>query len=249
MFKRGSQTEIIISFGIFIIFIILLFLVIKPIKFDEEKNFLLKHLEVELVNELESDLISTSFVNKTPLDKDTVDEKTCVKLLDIQEVQGLKVIVKNKNKIQIPAKHESGFLYVKSQKNDGSHEDFFNFYYSEFLTEDKNVLTDCEDFTNPDKYTLGLIKNLSFISYNKIQKLANEMENPAIYHAVKERLGVPDSNDFSFFLKNNSGEKLIITNNEKIPGSSVEVYTSEFPINYIDDNANINQGWINIQVW
>ena len=99
------------------------------------------------------------------------------------------------------------------------------------------------------EYKVGLIKNLKFISLSKTLKTKEDMENLANYNSLKAQLGIPNNNDFTFFLRNTNNEKIVNAENLKDIGSNVEIYTEEFPISYIDEKANIKQGWINIQVW
>ena len=238
--KRGSQLEVIISFGIFIIFIVLLFLVIRPSKFQNEKTSLVKDLESKIPNYLSTDLIITSFFNKSGFD----NTKTCFSIPNLPETVRLKVIVKDKDKNSIPAFVLGDKLFI------GKEDSFFNIYYNEKIDEKGFTIPDqgCDSLSIGD-YELGLIKNSSFISLNKTQKLRYDLEDPAIYNTLKRQLGVPDSSDFGFFLRTAGNEKIVYTDNRQKLGSNVEVYAEEFPISYIDGNANIKQGWINIQVW
>ena len=85
--------------------------------------------------------------------------------------------------------------------------------------------------------------------FNKTWDFKNDLETPARYNDLKRKFGVPDNSDFGFFLRTAENEKIVYTENKQKLGSNVEVYADEFQISYIDDKANVKQGWINIQVW
>ncbi len=231
--------EIIISFAIFFIFIILLFLVIRPSKFQSEKVSLVKHLESELSPYLSTSLIVTSIVNKTGT------SGTCFSIPNLPETKGLKVVVKDKDKKSVNAFVSSDSKLFVSQPAG-----FFNIYYNERLDEANFTISPpgCQNLTLAD-YQLGLINNLTFVSLNKTSQLAHDLGEPAVYNSIKTKFGVPANSDFGFFLRDAANEKIVYTENKEKLGSSVEVYAEEFPISYIDDKANLNQGWINIQVW
>ena len=64
-------------------------------------------------------------------------------------------------------------------------------------------------------------------------------------------LGVPSGNDFviGFIGFKDAGGEITWPDNYKEPPSDVNVYVGEFPIQYLDDEANIKIGFIVIKVW
>ena len=65
------------------------------------------------------------------------------------------------------------------------------------------------------------------------------------YINLRDELDVLPRHDFSFNFMYNNG--ILIGPNEKRVKKSV--YVKEIPIQYIDKNANINFGVINLKIW
>ena len=111
-----------------------------------------------------------------------------------------------------------------------------------------------------DDYSIGSINSGRYIFLHDLFKLKNYYENN--YEQLKEDFKIPPGNEFGFpetwretegeenmrdgfeFVQNN---KSIISADKKTKAENV--FADEFPVQYIDENADILSGFINMKVW
>ena len=91
--------------------------------------------------------------------------------------------------------------------------------------------------------TIKFFSTKNEIFETKVQSIIQQYTED--YNKVKKDLKIPQGSEFSFSFTNNSGE-IIGVEGKNI---STNVFAEEIPIRYIDMEANINYGFINIQVW
>ena len=241
MNKRGTHVGFVFSFMIFIFFLISLYVILEPkIKSEKSKEFILDYLENVLTKEASSKLtiavisINSNLINPTnPLDK-----KTCVNIEHPKEDLGLNSVVKDKNNNIIDSKSSSSYLTI-------SHQDktFFKIYYSkELFNEQTTAETDCNYLKKETDYSADTVKN-EYIFETKISEIKGRYETD--YEGLKDDLKMPNG-EFSFSLKDNN-EKNIISTPEK--QTTADIYVKEIPIQYVDKDANIKSGIMNIKVW
>jgi len=65
------------------------------------------------------------------------------------------------------------------------------------------------------------------------------------YESIKDELKIPPGSEFGFSLIY-SNQTRIGTEQKEI---STNIYSEEIPVQYVDRQANINSGFINILVW
>ncbi|MEK6884333.1 MAG: hypothetical protein AABY22_32175, partial [Nanoarchaeota archaeon] len=214
---------------------------IRPSKYNDERISLVNDLKISFSEYIQTNLTTTTII---PNPGSVDPGKTCFSIDNLPETIGLKTVVKSEDRQNIPAIISGNKLII------GAVGDLFYINYNQHLEEESFTIPaqGCDDLALGE-YKVGLIKNLKFISLSKTLKTKEDMENLANYNSLKAQLGIPNNNDFTFFLRNTNNEKIVNAENLKDIGSNVEIYTEEFPISYIDEKANIKQGWINIQVW
>ena len=246
--KRGSHIDIVISFVIFVVFLGFLYSIISPAKVQENKEAILNQLEKEIKDKLSADLTSSSI--NIPGDY-TWDCFQVEHPITFEE--GLNVIVKNEtNDVVKFASEESAGAIKKYLKIDGRPDmKSFKIYYSE---EEFNGLGLDEEncFENAGQFVLettdypikqvGLIRTEKYIFETKVRKA---FENKESYDEVKESLDVPYGSEFSFNFTFNDGTS-VAGENKKV---STNVYAREVPVQYINEEANITLGYLNIKVW
>jgi len=107
MNKRGSHVGIIASFTIFIMFLIGIYLVLDPVlRTQKDKQLLLDHLEIDLLNEF-SDNLTTAIISS--------EGGTCLNLNDSEVgISDEYAIVKDKNKVFISSVRSGNTLVISS---------------------------------------------------------------------------------------------------------------------------------------
>jgi len=227
--KRGSHVGIMLSFVIFVTFLIFLYTIIKPTT-QRDKQYLLDYLEKELKEKFSANLTTTSInINEE------INEK-CVDLKNLVNETGMisPIIIKDDSKKILAHKiSENDLLIEKSDDN------FFKIYYSKEFQEQEGLLENCQEANN---YIIGFEKTNEYIFEKKIIELINKN-----YDDLKKDLKIPEENEFSFSFTNSTDG--VIKTKGKNESLSVSIYAEEFIIQYVDEKANILPGSIKIKLW
>jgi len=238
-YKKGSHVGIVLSFVIFVTFLAFFYSIIEPtIQIDQTKQIILNYLEGELINNLSAELtITTVTVNKTIV-------QLCVELQDLMESLGTerKIIVRDNlgNRSQSFIRGQS--LQINRTRAD---ESFLKIYYSEEFNDLMNAPQPCPPALREEQgeYAIRLTKKENYVFESKINKTLDMYKTN--YEELKTQLNIPLGTEFGFSFINSTGG--IIKTDEK--NISTNVYVGEVAIQYIDSNANILHGFIDIKVW
>lgn len=250
MRKRGSHVGIALSFVIFITFLIFLYTIVEPsIRIQRDKESLLDYLKIELMERFSTNLTTATIsINRTWFVYD------CVKLINLTEeieVDSHLIVkdkLKNISKANI-SESDNTDLFI-DRKNE--EEVFFKIYNSkEFDALNETIITPCTElrkdetgwYGTPMGYSVGLIRSEQYLFEKKIRELIDQYEED--YDGLKSELKIPIGSEFGFNLIQ-SNETKIGTEEKEI---STNVYVREIPIQYVDNEANILSGFINIQIW
>jgi len=239
MKKKGSHVGMVLSFVIFITFLVFLYSIVEPaIKTQKDEQAVLEYLKTELIGKVSADLTSVSIA----IDKTT--NKDCVELENLRTETGIdsKLIVKDNLENSFTAKISDDDLFIDRES---SEDDFFKIRVSEEFEEtETGTMSDCEILQEGSisGYTIGLIRTNKYVFEAKIIELKEEYEND--YENLKDELGVSSGNEFGFSFSYNNGTT--IGTEESV---STNIYTEEIPIQYIDESASILSGSINIKIW
>jgi hypothetical protein len=245
--KKGSHVGIVLSFVIFITFLAFLYAVIGPaISSRSDKQSFLDYAEAKLRGEFSTDLMSVSIaINKSVFAQDCFQFEGLIEPNEINTT----LILKNETKDILPAyiSQDGLTLYVDRTNSEGN---FFKIFVSEEFPEIEEYTgvppqpSPCKVFEEGANvgYDLGLIRIEREIFETKIIKALN---NYTDYAEFKEELSIAPEDNFGFSFTYNNGT-IIGTEDEDV---FVNVFAEEFPIQYIDRNANQEVGFINIRVW
>ena len=240
--KKAGHVGMILSFVIFITFIVFLYSVVQPVtEIERGKQDLLEYLHLELLREFSEDMTtSTVSIN------DTVAE-TCIRFEMVEGTDHMNVVVRT-DKILLEHEKsgsvEGSLITIDRQSAEGT-EDFFKVYYSDEFesTETESPCLNPKTLTIGEDYVLGLVRTEEEIFESKIQKIVQDFE--ANYTEIKDKLNIAPGNEFGFSFTNVSED----TSGTPEKNVSVNIYVEEIPIQYIDSEANIKPGYLNIRVW
>ena len=246
--KKGSHVGVILSFIIFITFVVFLFLILEPsITIREDKKNLLNDLEIELIHKLSGNLITLTITTEKDVNR------LCIELEGLigKEIQNITIdthIVVQNESGDIPDYVIRGLtddtsLFIERADNDNV---FFKIYHSEQFDEiqQEEPTPSCKKLEE-DKgdYSINTTSRRKEIFEEKINKTKQEYEED--YTKLRDELNIPAGSEFGFRFTNKDG--IIIETEEK--NISTSIYVQEIPILYIDKEANINSGFIEIKVW
>ncbi len=230
MKKRGSHVGIILSFVVFVLFVSFLYIAFKPnIKVQQNKELALEYLEKELIK------LST--------------EKLCIATIHIIGSYNPQITCFN---ISHPNNFGTyNYALVKEGENNligsskstnlefdiSENQDFFKIYYSN-VTLNPATLTeeDCEPAVKDTNYSIGLISTKEYIFESKLLALFENV-------TAQKNIGELINNEFNFGFTYFNGTTIWLN---EIKELSTNIYVKKIPIQYVDEEANIKFGYLNI---
>jgi hypothetical protein len=245
MDKKGSHVGIVISFVIFITFLVFLYSALQPsIKIGRNKESTLDYLTDKLIEKLSSNLTRASInINEeVPLSE-------CIELMGFIEETKMNpphIIVINEEGESYPSylSDDGENLYIIREDSSFS---FFKIYNSsEFDPTTKDQVTNCKDLDKelPENYEIGSLNSQVYIFEKRIIDLKEKYETEEGYEELKEELKLY-SDDFGFSFTYSDGTK---TETEQ-KDLDIEIHAKELTLQYVNEETNILQGRLNVWVW
>ena len=228
--KKASHVGIVLSFIVFVTFVIFIFSVLEPrLRINLDKESLLDNIKIKFLDEVSAELSTIGiFINSAP-------GSGCeLLLMSLEKVSGFDAVVKDNNGYIVGSKTQSESL-LKIDWNQA--DNFYKVYSSEENLYDYSfpsgtfcVVTDFKiSSTRDDKYVFEK-KLTEFITANNF-----------------DSLNIPDGTGFDVMFEDADGNNLEGVGKE--PPGSISVYSDRFSIQYFDDNADIKTGFITIRIW
>lgn len=246
--KKGSHVGMILSFMIFITFVVFVFVVLKPvINVGEGRQTILDDTENKIMENISSNLTSASvsfggIINPS---------QTCVTLQNIIAVLNIlppySVIIKNET-----SGTQEAYLFnptiANIEINRGNKDNtFFRIYQSQkFSGLTTNPISGCFMVKNTEissQYQIGTVYSGSYAFESSVRELIEQYE--ANYTALKQNLQIAPESEFSFYVILSNGS--LIQTNQAI--NAKNIYAQETPIQYVDKDANIQSGYIITKIW
>jgi hypothetical protein len=231
MTKKGSHVGIVLSFVIFVTFVMFFYIIVQPALTTESKHSILNTLKKNIIEEVSSEL-TTASMSIEPA------QETCAKLDHFFGIAGIgnKIIILDGRGNIITATKNSQDLYIERED---SYDTFFKVYESEEFDQIESEDLGCDE----SNYELGLIKTTTEVFETKILEIIDRHESD--YQDLKQELGVPIGNEFGLdFVYANRTE--ITTEDTSV---KINIFSREFPIKYVTENAAIEIGILRIKVW
>jgi hypothetical protein len=227
--KKGmSHVEIIVSFVIFLGFLVFIFSVLNPFKTLDRKDIYFDVIEEGIKN-----------YTSTKFDFLTINLNENVGGCFYIDYSLGKVIVKNESYDFVDAKSDGGKVYIK-----GSGEFYYIYSCEEF--EDKSLINEKECIKMEEmNYTFGLFRSYNMTSNKSLIKLKNEYETN--YRQLKRKLGVPETEDFLFRVRNMTGQEILNVTKNIVRGAKVS--TRGVPIQIVYNDGTLEYAILNIQKW
>ena len=231
--KRGSHVGVILSFVIFIGFLVFMYpLLIQPtINVKNDKQYLLDNLKSGIISQ-SSSLITSLSINTASAPQE------CIRLNNFVNNSGLnsKIVIKNKN-----GENQIGYIIgndleiIRSNSNDT----FFRIYNStSFSSLNDTGQTPC----NQVNYDNGATRTESYVTESKIKNLISQYEDN--YTNLKDSLQLPEGDEFDFTFTYSNKTTIGVKND-----LSTNIYAEESPVQYTKNDGGISVGKINVRIW
>ena len=231
---------VVISFAIFITFVIFLYTMAQPtLQVDQREETLMPFLEKVLI-ENASATLTTITVNIT---NNVVDP--CIQLDNLANTFGIdnRIFVWNQEQELTESGLSTITNNVRINRLD-SNDDFFKIYYSEeFPYMGTGGAWSCQPMTEGNDYDLGITKVDKYVFESKVFELLDA--HVLWYEDFKSDLGIPRSFEFGFGIIYNNGS---IRETESI-NISKNIYIQDIPIQYVNANGQIESGFFRLKTW
>ena len=251
---RGSHVGAMLSFVIFLTFLIFLYSILQPaLKTEGDKQDMVDYLTSELRKNFTSELYSVNVIAGN-----TESGLNCVSITDMSDglqEQGLDknyLIIKDESNSILPYFIESDQKTLSIKVNPGVFYPggFLKIFSSKDIDSSKSLTKSGWDTCYVSStYTITSVGQMSesFLKKTRVFKAYYEL-NDESYETIKTQLKVPNNIEFNFELKTVEGES-INTTSSKIPPTTANVYVGETPILYVDENASLESGFLTVKVW
>lgn len=227
--KNGSHVGVIVSFTVFILFLVFLYSILQPaIQTRENKQGVLDYLKPKIIQAMSAEMTSGTIVIPENAFEET--EKECFEIERIGE--GNAIVKKDNSEVQSKSKQE----ILKIKNNVGL---LWIYYSKEF--EQGNLQGECE-FLEKENYDIGIVKTKKYLFFEKITKFKDDYNLD--YDKLKEDLEIPIGNEFGFIFTDDQNNQI----SAGIKNLTTNIYVEEVPVQYIK-NKKINFGILSIRVW
>jgi hypothetical protein len=247
--KRGSHIDVILSFIIFISFLVFSYAILQPtLTTTVGKTALANSLQTSLISNL-----SGSNFTIISLGANQNSVHNCIQLktfLGNANIINPTIIVRNSSGAVFTAYNASGGdVYVDVSSNPKLSYLFEVYYSSSFNLISSGTLNGCgtlQQGSSQNNYIIGQISTSSspyIFDFNVLKLIRSYNQS---YDSVKSwfNLSGPDNFGFNFTYQNQT----IIGTNNKIPAFT-NVYAEGFPVLYVTNNSSIQSGLLTIRVW
>lgn len=221
--KKGSHVEVIVSFIIFVTFVLFLLTILGPsINTQNDKKNIFDGIEIGITDRISSNMtvIALNFNDQV---------SSCVDLSALGI--GNNIIVKDQSGAKVTSSADQNSLQItKGNPSDT----FFKIYYSEEF--DGLTGSGC----TPGSYEIGLDKTSKYIFEKKFLDLMNKD-----YATLRSEIKAPQGVEFGYGMTLSNGT-IFETPMDDV---STDVYIRESPIEYVDLDGNIMEGYLRTTIW
>jgi len=242
----------IVSFVLFVSFVIFLLLVFNPQKYTPLSYGSIDAVQTILMNNLSVEYNYTSVILDEKLFEPPVSNPalppsislgSCFKIDSIAGINGA-LAVKDMNGVITYSRNESDGKIVIKSSNSLDSVKFYGIYSSDFFSELSNSCPNAdpvslEKFRN---YSLGILSTKSAVLYENIEELNKSYYLD--YEGLKGSLGI--KNDFSFTIRNETDYFFNTTSKQP---QNINILSREIPFGSINKTGNTQNLFINLGVW
>ncbi len=234
--KRGSHVGVVLSFLLFITFVIFMYVLLNSrINQEQSKTNSLENIKAEILERVSGNLTSISV-------KLNGQTSNCVELSGFLSKTGIgnRILARDDSGNILSTGIVGQNLQVERAGNT-----FFRVYSAEEFSQEADSLSSCRSLSNGGNpgYVIGLSKAENLVFESKITRLLNNYTTN--YAALKTSMGISSGDEFRFVFAYSDGAAI------KTPESNVtiNVYADSIPVQYIKTDGAREVGSITALVW
>ena len=247
MNKRGTHIAVMISFAIFIAFVVFLIIFLEPqLRIQRARQSYLDYLRMALERMFIGEMIVLTLNLTESGGKDCISLKDSVASVTAHRTDSMHLIFKNELNEILDYLYQGNDFWVKTGV---SNRGILKIYYSEKLsttyclgTPAQCGITGC----TPVSYEITMIRVSNETFEPKIEEVVEWYNDD--YEDLKNSLQIPPGMNFEFSFDFENNEGYITTATQPIPVDR-DVYVQENPILYIDEWGNLKPGNLILKVW
>ncbi len=236
--KKGSHIGVMISFLVFVTFLIFLQILLEPaLKSNQDRGTLLDGVKDDIINASSSNLkIATIFVEESVT-------SNCVSidsfLDDFDFDSRIIVLSEDGNVVDSSLASDSNTLQMTRNFNS---ENLLKIHSSEVFDPLESGSISCQAIVEGSDYILGISREKNYV-FEK--KLASFIEDSSNYSKLKLDLGIPEDIDLGIEFVYENGSSINTTEKDV----TTNVYVDEEQIDYVGENGKILSGKLRIKIW
>lgn len=234
--KSQSHVEMIVSFVLFVGFVVFLLLVFNPQKYTSLRYGSIDGVQIILMKNLTVEYNYTSVI-LTPASF-ALPSGQCFKIAPIAGISG-ELAVKDMDGAVTYSRNESdGKIVIEATDSQRFYEIYSSNFFSELPEECPNPIT----LEKSKNYSLGILATKSAVLYENIEELNRSYHLD--YSGLKGSLGI--KNDFSFIIRN---ETSVLFDTSLEQPQNINILSREIPFLSINKIGNTENLFINLGVW
>lgn len=240
MNKKGSHVGVVVSFVIFVTFLIFLYTMLQPITVKERgREYILDYLTLNLLGEATGNL-TTMVIH---IDEEVNPPFTCVQLQNFNQHLDRSLwgnlLFNDPDGNEITYEERNNKIYVNTGTGFSG---ILTVYYSENIIGEQESMSPC----SPHETNVGYIRSFSELFGTKMYELKDEYD--LNYEGLKAHLGIPEGTEFNFYVLDGARKPIISAEMYKIP-TDRSVYVEETPIQYLNEDGNMIFGFLLVKIW
>lgn len=233
---KGSHVGVMLSFVIFVSFLLFFYLIVQPTVTRQEKQSFLDSVEARLIEEASAELKSVSVkIN------DVAVESDCFRLNDFLSESGMeeRIIATDEDGENLTVDVAEDHLEIED-----SGSSFIKIYESDEFEEAGGSLGDCLELNEGSEYNIGTLKSDKEIFESRIIEIAGKYKNNL--NGLKENLSIISVNEFDFSFTYSNGTEISVGQENIL---DLDVYVSSSQIQYISREGSREIGSLSVRVW
>ncbi len=229
--KRGSHVGVVLSFVVFVTFLIFIFTTLQPLtKTTQKREILLDYLKEKLTDEISSDLIKITISGAG-----TGEQILRVNAPQGECFNGYSIVGKTQNGKSLMGKIFECNAYVKAPLNP-------NLIYV-FLSKENISIGEPASISDFEEVKISLYQKKKYIFKSKALEFIERYNKE--YFILRDELEIPKGSEFGFAFEDSQG-KVFKTNEQDV---QTDVFVDQIPTEYVNKSGDIMGGFVSFKVW